>query len=156
MELAVQLRRDMKPQLDKLGIKLILVSIGTFERSQIFAQKTGFPSSNLFVDPESVTYEALGCYKSIAATFLNPLTPINLAQRVLTGRMGDLQDVLKDWDPWTPPKADQALQQGGLFIFEGEQCTFAHFDQATGAHVAMDKVMEEVNKLVSDRKSARL
>lgn len=31
-ELAIQLRRDVKPQLDAKGVKLFLVSIGTHER----------------------------------------------------------------------------------------------------------------------------
>lgn len=138
----------MKPKLDERGIKLFLISIGTYERSKEFVQRTEFPTSNLFLDPETVTYAALGCYKSIASTFLNPMTPINLAKRVFTGKIGDLGQVLKGWKPWNPPKLDQALQQGGMFIFEGEKCTYAHFDQATGAHVAMDQVLEQVNKLI--------
>lgn len=36
-ELAIQLRRDVKPSLDAAGIKLFLVSIGTKERSNEFA-----------------------------------------------------------------------------------------------------------------------
>lgn len=40
-ELAIQLRRDVKPQLDAAGVKLFLVSIGTWERSIEFAEVTG-------------------------------------------------------------------------------------------------------------------
>jgi hypothetical protein len=42
-ELAIQLRRDVKPQLDAAGVGLYLVSIGTWERSIEFAEVTGFP-----------------------------------------------------------------------------------------------------------------
>lgn len=44
-ELAIQLRRDVKPALDAVGVKLLLVSIGTKERSVEFA---GEPQHVLF------------------------------------------------------------------------------------------------------------
>ena len=47
-ELAIQLRRDVKPRLDERGIKLFLVSIGTHERSKEFVGVTGFPPEALF------------------------------------------------------------------------------------------------------------
>jgi peroxiredoxin len=68
-ELAIQLRRDVKPQLDAAGVKLFLVSIGTWERSIEFAEVTGFPRESLLADPESVTYEALGLVKGVRQTF---------------------------------------------------------------------------------------
>ncbi len=37
-ELATQLRRDVKPQLDEMGVKLFFVSIGTWDRSQEFSE----------------------------------------------------------------------------------------------------------------------
>lgn len=68
-ELAIQLRRDVKPQLDAAGVKLFLVSIGTWERSIEFAGVTGFPREALLADPDSVTYEALGLVKGVRQTF---------------------------------------------------------------------------------------
>ena len=50
-ELAVQLRRDFKPVLSQRGARLLMVSIGTPERSKDFVAKTGFPAEDLFVDP---------------------------------------------------------------------------------------------------------
>ena len=41
---------------------------------------------------------------------------------------------MQDWTPWQPPQMDQALNQGGLFVFRAAQCTFAHYDAATGVH----------------------
>lgn len=48
-ELAIQLRRDVKPALDAQGIKLYLVSIGTYERSKEFVQVTGSEVSYIWV-----------------------------------------------------------------------------------------------------------
>lgn len=69
-ELGIQLRRDVKPGLDEAGVKLFLVSIGTWERSGQFADVTGFPRDCLLADPGSVTYEALGLVKGLQQTFL--------------------------------------------------------------------------------------
>jgi hypothetical protein len=68
-ELGIQLRRDVKPALDAAGVKLFLVSIGTWERSGQFAEVTGFPRECLLADPGSVTYEALGLVKGVRQTF---------------------------------------------------------------------------------------
>ncbi len=46
-ELATQLRRDIKPQLDARGIRLFLVAIGTYERSQDFVQAGRRPLGRL-------------------------------------------------------------------------------------------------------------
>lgn len=111
-ELAVQLRRDVKPSLDEQGIKLYLVSIGTWERSKEFVAVTGFPAENLFVDPETATYEALGLVKGVGETFFTINTPLSIKKRMDEGKTGDLQDVMAKWQPWTPPRMDQSLQQG--------------------------------------------
>jgi peroxiredoxin len=68
-ELGIQLRRDVKPGLDAAGVKLFLVSIGTWERSGQFADVTGFPRDCLLADPDSTTYEALGLVKGLRQTF---------------------------------------------------------------------------------------
>jgi hypothetical protein len=68
-ELGIQLRRDVKPGLDAAGVKLYLVSIGTWERSRQFADVTGFPQDCLLADPASATYEALGLVKGLRQTF---------------------------------------------------------------------------------------
>jgi hypothetical protein len=128
-ELAVQLRRDVKPRLDEQGVKLFLVSIGTWEKSQKFAEATGFPAENLFVDPENSTYSAIGLNKGVRQTFFSlevcilsaacrqhgdaeqtgssAQTPLAIKKRMDEGRTGDLKDVLEKWQPWNPPKLDQ-------------------------------------------------
>lgn len=55
--------------------------------------------------------------------------------------MDDLSAVLKRWTPWVPPRQDQALQQGGLLVFDGRSCVYAHYDAATGAHADLAVVL---------------
>ena len=50
----------------------------------------------------------------------------------MSNQTSDLQYVADGWQPWMTPKGFyQALQQGGLFVFQGEQLAFSHFDQAS-------------------------
>lgn len=118
-----------------------MVSIGTHERSKEFVGVTGFPPDALFADPNSDTYKALGLVKSVQNTFFKWDTPVAIKKRLDEGRMGDLQDVLSRWIPWLPPKQDQAFQQGGMFVFEGERTLFSHRDTATGAHADFAEVL---------------
>jgi hypothetical protein len=131
----------VKPKLDEKGVKLYLVSIGTYERSKEFAKATGFPAENLFVDPETLTYQALGLAKGVRQTFFSMDTPMAIMKRIDGNALGDLKDVLGRWQPWNPPKPDQALNQGGMFVFDGEKCIFEHFDASTGAHADITEVL---------------
>jgi hypothetical protein len=52
-----------------------------------------------------------------------------------------LENVLPRWQPWQPPSPDQALQQGGAFVFHGSKVLLEHYDEATGAHVALPRLL---------------
>lgn len=80
-ELAIQLRRDIKPNLDEMGIKLKMVTIGTPEKSAEFCRKTGFPIESLLLDPEQASYRALDLKETLQDTFFNPATPLSLIER---------------------------------------------------------------------------
>eukprot|EP00798_Chlamydomonas_sp_ICE-L_P000243 gene243-4008_t len=148
-ELAVKLGRDIKPQLDARGVRLIMVSIGTPERSKDFVAKTGFPA-------EDLTFQN---------AFLDPRTPLSFAKRASEGNTEDLKNVLSDWVPcidkegntedlknvpsnvvpWmTPNGFYQALQQGGMYVFKGEKLLFSHKDQATADHADLKTVLAAV------------
>lgn len=136
----------MKPKLDEKGVKLYLISIGTFERAQDFIKETEFPPELMFVDPETVTYEALGLKKGVVQTFFSVNTPLSLGKRLVSGNFGDLKDVLSHWKPWQPPKSNQALQQGGLYVFDGTRTLLAHKDVATGVHADFAEVIAVATK----------
>ena len=150
-ELAIQLRRDIKPKLDDMGIKLIMVTIGTPEKSVDFCRKTGFPIDSLLLDPEQESYQALDLKATLQDTFFNPATPLSLLQRAASGQANDLISVLSSWNPFDqpiPPKGPiQALQQGGLFAFDGPRLLYAKRDEATAAHVS-PQALEDLLALV--------
>ena len=105
-ELAIQLRRDIKPALDAQGIDLIAVSIGTPERALEFVSETGFPAANLYADPDNVCYDALKLNKELK-NFSQKSTPEMLMERWNKDGAKDLIGVLKRWKPWIPPKPEQ-------------------------------------------------
>jgi len=51
--------------------------------------------------------------------------------------------VHRSWKPWIPPKLSQGLQQGGVYVFEGERCLFEHKDAVSedGGDDADDEAM---------------
>ena len=49
---------------------------------------------------------------------------------------------------YIPPKQDQAFNQGGTFVFDGAKTVFAHYDESTGAHADLDKVIRLATEAV--------
>jgi len=128
--------------LEKQGGKLRVVSIGTAARVTDFVAETGFPVELLYADPENVTYDALGFYNGVARTFFNPATPFAIKDRLSKNGAADLKAILPRWKPWIPPKLDQGLQQGGVFVFKGDTTLLEHKDEATGAHLAVAEILK--------------
>ena len=52
---------------------------------------------------------------------------------------------------YIPPKQDQAFNQGGTFLFDGEKTVFAHYDASTGAHSKIDDVIEMARAAKSEK-----
>lgn len=134
----------MKPLLDKEGVRLIAIGIGTAERAKEFCAHVGFPEECLYADPENVAYDALQLNSGIGSTFFRPETPLALLRRVFDGKTGDLGNALSRWQVWIPPKLEQGLQQGGVFAFEGTKVVFQHYDPSTGKHADFSKVLASV------------
>ena len=54
---------------------------------------------------------------------------------------------------YIPPKQDQAFNQGGAFLFDGEETIFAHYDESTGAHCDIQQVIDMANeRATADKK----
>ncbi|KAG2445201.1 hypothetical protein HYH02_008669 [Chlamydomonas schloesseri] len=133
-----------------MGIKLFLVSIGTHARSKDFVEVTGFPAENLFADPNNDLYTALGLVKGVGATFLSVDTPLAIKRRMDTGNTADLMEILPRWQPWLPPKNDQGLQQGGMFLFNGDRTVLTHYDKATSDHADLAALLGVAGQLAAD------
>lgn len=112
------------------------VGIGTPGKGRLVADHVGCDSTKLFADPDNVLYDALSLNSGLQRTFFSPSTPYAILDRLTSSGMGDLNGVLGKWgDAFIlPPKQSQALNQGGLFVFDGEASAFVHYDASTGAH----------------------
>lgn len=138
----MELNRDAVPALDAAGVKLLVVSIGTLERSRDFVKENAFPIEKLYADETSATYEALGLRKGVKETFMEKSTPESILARWNKDGAKTLLGVLKRWKPWLPPKPDQGYQQGGSFVFRGSETLYASYDVSTGAHAPLEDILK--------------
>jgi len=146
----VQLRRDLKPQLDAANIKLLLVSIGKPSTGKEFAQGTSFPEENLYADVDNVCYDALNFYSGFMRTFFDKSTATSMQDRWSKDGADDLKSVMKSYKPLMNLKENsQSLIQGGLVCFDGTQSVFFHKDQGTGAHADFEKALQSLQAQAS-------
>lgn len=134
-------------ELEQSGIKLVLVSIGTPANGKKLADHLLIqnPGDFLFVDPENALYDSLNLNKGLKSTFFSPGTPFAFLRRFTTrGAMTELNEVLPKWSKaiYVPPKQEQAFNQGGAFLFDGDETVFAHYDESTGDHCDIQKVID--------------
>merc|ERR1712241_619518 len=142
-ELAVQLRRDVKPRLDEAGIKLLMVSIGTASSGKEFAKGTEFPAESLFSDTTNNCYDALNFYSGLMRTFFDKSTAFSMQKRFSADGAQDLKDVMKNYKPLMNLKDNkQSLIQGGVVCFDGTKDVFFHKDEGTGAHADFEKAIK--------------
>jgi len=122
---------------------LYAVGIGTAEKAKLVADHVGYSSTNLLADPDNLLYDALALNSGLQRTFFNPATPYAILDRLTSNSMSDLNSVLGKWgDAFIiPPKQAQALNQGGLFVFDGDDSVFVHYDASTGAHGDLDQAV---------------
>ena len=83
------------------------------------------------------------CNPSLSFSFARQ-TPQAIWADIQSGRIASLKSVLAVWTKtplWNPPRQDQALQQGGVVVFEGHIPVWVHRDPATGAHADLEEVV---------------
>ena len=132
-----------RSELESRGVGLYAVGIGTSEKAKLVADHVGYSSDKLLADPDNVLYDALSLNSGLQRTFFNPATPYAILDRLTSNGMADLNNVLGKWgDAFIiPPKQKQALNQGGLFVFDGDDSVFVHYDASTGAHGDLDRAV---------------
>jgi hypothetical protein len=131
-----------------------MVSIGVPEKGQRLIEHLEFDKGEnyLFVDPENALYDALNLNFGIQRTFFNPSTPFSFLDRVTKeDGLKDLGTILSKWNKavFIPPKQEQAFNQGGTFVFDGERAVFAHYDPSTAAHAPVDRVVEVIQSVLT-------
>lgn len=96
-----------------------------------------------FVDPENDLYDRLDLNRGVQ-NLITWGTSFSFLDRFLTkGGMNELLEVLLKWNKaiYTPPKQEQALIQGGTFIFDGNTTLLAHYDESVAAHIDPESVI---------------
>ena len=88
-------------ELNRAGIKLIMISIGTAENCAKLVDHLAISNmaGNLYVDPKSTLYDSLNLNKGVKSTFFSAGTPFAFLKRFTT-RDGtkELYDVLSKWN----------------------------------------------------------
>ena len=90
-----------KDELDRLGITLKMVSIGTPEKGKSLIQHLGIANGEkyLFVDPENILYDDLQLNRGVKETFFSPSTPFAFLDRFTKkDGMKELLEVLSKWN----------------------------------------------------------
>lgn len=129
------------------GIGLKMISIGKPEVGASLCDHLGVEDcwNFLFADPENKLYNDLDLNKGMDVTFFNPATPFAIRDRLFKkDGMKRLNEVLGKWTGafHIPPKREQAFNQGGTFVFQGDRTLFAHYDESTGAHADIQAVVK--------------
>jgi len=136
----------------------VIVSIGLPEKGRELCQHLNIENGEeiLFVDPENSLYSDLELNKGVQATFFNPAIAFAFKDRLFRdGRLAseELMEVLGKWKDavYTPPKVEQAFNQGGAFVFEGGRTVYAHYDEATAAHAEPGDMVERALETAAGR-----
>ena len=133
------------------NIDLAVLSIGLSEKAKDLSEHLEIENANewIYCDPDNRLYEALDFNKGMKSTFFSPETPYAFRDRIfgVDGRndgLKDLFDVLSKWSNafYIPPKLEQGFQQGGAFIFKGNNPLYVHYDASAGAHIPVNDIVQ--------------
>eukprot|EP00418_Pyrodinium_bahamense_P077270 CAMPEP_0179054710 /NCGR_PEP_ID=MMETSP0796-20121207/22928_1 /TAXON_ID=73915 /ORGANISM="Pyrodinium bahamense, Strain pbaha01" /LENGTH=157 /DNA_ID=CAMNT_0020751345 /DNA_START=114 /DNA_END=587 /DNA_ORIENTATION=- len=155
--------------MEKAGVKLFAVSIGTAESAAEFASQVGLPAEMVFADEEAVLYKALNFVNSdfseeggqrgarmlSAATFDaikrrangRPWSFFGLFDIPWSATNDDLEMAKELYRPLLPQgedAMDKSLIQGGAFAFQGSKELLGHRDSNVGVHVEMEQVLAAI------------
>mmetsp|Transcript_31567 Transcript_31567/g.87026 ORF Transcript_31567/g.87026 Transcript_31567/m.87026 type:complete len:175 (+) Transcript_31567:428-952(+) len=168
-ELGLQLKRDWLPELEKVGVKLVAVGIGTAESAREFAAQVGLPVELVFADEEATAYRAVkmvntnfeedgrkrGMRMLSGKTFESiqkrangrPWSFFGLFDIPWTATNDDLERAKEIYKPLMPPgedAMDKSMVQGGVLAFDGRQQLFTHRDTSVGVHAELEQVLDAV------------
>lgn len=149
----------MLPLLNKAGIKLFAIGIGSVSSARTFAERTEFPANLLLVDESQETdaYTAIGTRNTkrdeqgkMMFEGIESMWSQKTNDAIQARGRDDLNAVVGSlfkpgiYTPLMPkgPKAmDRTFVQGATFIFDGSKTLFEHYDFSSGAHADLDEVV---------------
>lgn len=129
--------RESKAKFDSANVKLIAIGVGSPDKARILAERLPFPLDCLYADPERKAYDVLGLYYGFGRTFFNP------ASAKVLSRFESLKKAVKNYTiEATPDDRSGVLQQGGMFVFKGNELLYARKDEGTGDHAPLDDIFD--------------
>lgn len=149
----------MLPALEKTGVKLFAVGIGSAESAQTFAEKVGLPADMMLADESEETdaYTAIGTRNTqrddkgkMVFEGVESMWSKRTNEAIKVRGRDDLNAVVGSlfkpgiYTPLMPkgPKAmDRTFVQGGTFIFDGSKSLFEHYDFSSGDHADLEEVV---------------
>jgi len=122
-------------------VDLVLISIGKPEVGMKLCEHLGLEDGEkwIFADIENESYDKLELNRGWD-TMIRPATAFRFRDRIFgnneSSNLDQLFEVLGKWKDavYVPPKGDQATNQGGTFVFDGDRVVFAHYDESPGTH----------------------
>ncbi|CAM6118149.1 unnamed protein product [Calypogeia fissa] len=136
-EFAGQLR-DAKPTLDATGVKLITIGVGKPDKAQLMAEKINFPIECLYCDDDRKAYRALELPGDAGTFFFPKKYPIPK----LAASWGSIQKVLSNgYQVSAPDDKTGVMQQGGLYVFKGQEVLYARKEEHVGDHPDLKEVL---------------
>jgi hypothetical protein len=87
-------------ELERMGIKLVMVSIGKPEIGRQLIDHLEFANGEqyLFVDPENALYDNLDLNRGVKRTFFSPSTPLSFLDRLSKpDGAKELKEILFKW-----------------------------------------------------------
>ena len=136
----------------------MVVGIGSVDGAKTFCERLEFPEELLFVDTseETAAYEAIGTRNSQK----DPSTGKQVFEGIESMWSSSTTDAIKDrgrddlnsvigkpfqpgpYKPLMPASTEATLVQGASFVFDGQQTLLEHYDESSGAHVAIEELLE--------------
>jgi len=131
---------EIKPLLDKAGVKLVAIGNGSAKQAKRFLIEVGY-EGELFVDPERKSYQAAGMKSGVMS-----LLSVSAVSKVTNA-----------WKEGHRQASTQGsnLQQGGLIVVNGDKILFRHIDASVGDAPDINEVLkacgiEERRSLMSE------
>ncbi|CAE8606262.1 unnamed protein product [Polarella glacialis] len=165
-ELGLQLKRDWLPELEKAGLKLMIVGIGSAESALTFAEQLELPANIVFADADAKSYQAMSFVNSDfqedggkrgmrmltektgeavkSRSNGRPVTFFGLFDIPNLFTNDDLEAAKEIYKPLMPTgdgAMDKTLVQGGVLVFRGPQQMYQHLDTSVGVHGELSKVL---------------
>lgn len=129
--------RDNRSAIEELGYRLVVVGIGNPDGAAKFTEAVPFPGDALLLDPERSMHDSFSLKCGLGATFFNKATP----EAIKKYSFAAFRDAAKNYAFVPPPSNEAALQQGGLFVFDGHEVLYSHIDEGTADHAPIEDVL---------------